>query len=72
MDDYDRLFQLCDALAGSGIVLDIEERMNDVQNRYGTYPINKWNSNLNLKTYFEDKAGRDIYRLVKKDQFSII
>ena len=30
MDDYDRLIQLCDAMAGSEGVLDIEERMNDV------------------------------------------
>lgn len=31
MDDYDRLIQLCDSLAGSEGVLDIEERMNDVK-----------------------------------------
>ena len=29
-DDYDRLIQLCDSLAGAEGVLDIEDRMNDV------------------------------------------
>lgn len=71
MDDYDRLIQLCDSLAGAGIVLNIEERMNDVKTRYGSYPQDKWNANLYLKSYFEEKAGMDIYRLVEKDSFSI-
>ena len=43
MDDYDRLIQLCDALAGAEGVLDIEERMGDVKRRYGYYPEDKWN-----------------------------
>ena len=30
MDDYDRLIQLCDALAGSEGVLDMEERMEEI------------------------------------------
>lgn len=37
-DDYDRLIQLCDSLAGAEGVLDIEDRMNDVKKRYGFYP----------------------------------
>lgn len=60
-DDYDRLIQLCDALAGNGCVLDIEARMQDVKNRYGFYPQPKWDTNLFLKRYFEEKAGEDIY-----------
>ncbi len=71
-DDYDRLIQLCDALAGAGIVLDMEERMLDVKSRYGSYPQDKWNANLRLKAYFEEKAGADIYQLVGKNSFSII
>ena len=55
MDDYDRLIQLCDSLAGAEGVLDIEERMGDVKRRYGYYPEDKWNINLDLKRYFEDK-----------------
>ena len=34
-DDYDRLVQLCDSIAGAEGVLDIEERMLDVKRRYG-------------------------------------
>lgn len=33
-DEYDRLIQLCDCLAGAEGVLDIENRMNDVKKRY--------------------------------------
>ena len=58
MDEYDRLIQLCDSLAGAEGVLDIEERMGDVKRRYGTYPQEKWDSNLALKKHFEEKVGR--------------
>ena len=68
-DDYDRLIQLCDALAGAEGVLDIEKRMEDVKVRYGFYPQAKWDRNLALKTYFEKKAGRNIYTIVEKDTF---
>lgn len=69
MDEYDRLIQLCDALAGVEGVLDIEERMEDVKCRYGSYPQAKWDSNLALKEYFEGKIGKDIYSVVDKDSF---
>jgi len=70
-DDYDRLIQLCDALAGSQGVLDIEERMGDVKARYGMYPQAKWDRNLELKAYFEEKMGMDVYEAVGKDTFRI-
>lgn len=66
-DDYDRLIQLCDSLAGCEGVLDIEERMNDVKRRYGSYPQEKWAANIRLKAYFEEKAGRNIYEVVEKE-----
>ncbi|MDE6015783.1 MAG: HD domain-containing protein [Acetatifactor sp.] len=69
MDEYDRLIQLCDSLAGAEGVLDIEERMEDVKRRYGSYPQNKWDGNLKLKEHFEEKMGRDIYVVVDKDSF---
>ncbi len=69
MDDYDRLIQLCDSLAGSEGVLDIEERMNDVKKRYGRYPKEKWDSNIRLKEYFEKKTGKDIYDVVEKETY---
>ena len=69
MDEYDRLIQLCDSLAGAECVLDIEARMEDVRRRYGSYPKEKWNSNLALKKHFEDRIGKDIYVVVDKDSF---
>ena len=68
-DDYDRLIQLCDSLAGSEGVLDIEERMGDVKRRYGAYPREKWDANIALKGYFEKKTGRNIYELTEKDTY---
>ncbi|MGM9942224.1 MAG: HD domain-containing protein [Bulleidia sp.] len=70
-DDYDRLIQLCDALAGNGIVLDCEERMMDVRNRYGYYPQTKWDTNLKLKEYFEAKTGHNIYELLHQDTWHL-
>lgn len=68
-DDYDRLIQLCDSLAGAEGVLDIEDRMNDVKKRYGFYPQDKWDSNMRLKRYFEEKMKKDIYLVCEKDSF---
>ena len=70
VDDYDRLIQLCDALAGSDGVLNIEERMLDVKRRYGFYPREKWDTNMRLKAYFEAKAGENIYEIVERDTYS--
>lgn len=69
-DEYDWLIQLCDCLAGAEGVLDIENRMNDVKKRYGFYPQDKWNSNMNLKQYFEGKMNKDIYLICEKDTFA--
>ena len=69
MDEYDRLIQLCDAIAGADGVLDIAERMTDVRNRYGSYPKTKWEKNLALKKYFEKKANGEIYSIVEKSTY---
>jgi len=69
MNDYDKLIQLCDALAGAEGVLDIEKRMEDVKSRYGAYPQAKWDSNMAIKKYFEDKMGKDVYVVVDKANF---
>lgn len=71
MNDYDRLIQLCDAMAGSERVLNMEERMEDVRQRYGSYPQEKWNANLRLKQYFEEKAGKSIDEIVEKETFRL-
>ncbi len=71
MDEYDRLIQLCDSIAGPQQVLDIEERMNDVKRRYGFYPQEKWDINLKIKKHFEEKMGKNIYIVVEKNTFSL-
>ena len=69
-DDYDKLIQLCDAIAGADGVMDIIDRMSDVKRRYGSYDPEKWQTNLDLKMYFEDKMGMDLYTAVEKDTYS--
>ena len=64
-DDYDRLIQLCDAMAKSTGIVPMEERMLDVKRRYGNYPQQKWDANFALKAYFENKTGCDLYTIVK-------
>ncbi len=68
-DEYDKLIQLCDALAGADGVLDIVQRMEDVKRRYGYYPQAKWDANLALKRHFEEKTGENIYVLVEKETY---
>lgn len=60
-DDYDRLIQLCDAISGADGVVEMEARRADVKRRYGSYPQEKWESNLALRRYFEQKCGQDLY-----------
>ncbi len=71
MNEYDRLIQLCDSLAGAEGVMNIEERMEDVRKRYGDYPQEKWNRNLELKREFENKTGKNIYLVVEKETFRL-
>lgn len=63
-DDYDLLIQLCDGMAGAEGIMKMEDRMNDVKRRYGSYPQEKWDRNMELKALFEKRAGKDIYELV--------
>lgn len=65
-DDYDRLVQLCDALAmPSGFCL-LEKRFVDVTMRYGVHPatIDRWKKILEIKERFEDQIGCSIYALL--------
>ena len=68
-DDYDRLIQLCDSIAGAECVMDQIDRMTDVKNRYGGYDQDKWDINIKLKEYFEEKMGLDLYVAVDKANF---
>ena len=59
-DDYDKLVQLCDSIALPDGPTKIEVRMNDVKERYGYYPLSKWNKHIEIKQYFEEKSGLNI------------
>lgn len=64
MDDYDRLIQLCDTLAGAGAVVDMDARMDDVERRYGMFPPGKREAKKQLRAYFEQRCGQDLYALL--------
>lgn len=62
-DDYDRLVQLCDALAlPTGFCL-LEKRFVDVTIRYGFHPttIDRWKAVLDIQKHFEEILGHSIY-----------
>ena len=62
-DDYDRLIQLCDALAVDYGFVILEKRFVDVTRRYGIMEnyIRGWDVAFNIKEYFEKKMGCSIY-----------
>jgi hypothetical protein len=65
-NDYDKLIQLCDAIAlPSGFTL-MEKRMVDVALRHGfhEYIIPKWKETFEIKKYFENKMGKSIYNIL--------
>lgn len=65
-DDYDRLVQLCDALAMPTGFCILEKRFVDVTIRYGIHPatIDRWKKILEIKELFEKKIGCSIYNLL--------
>ena len=65
-EDYDKLIQLCDALALPDGATYIEKRLVDVVMRRGfnDLTIQKWKSFFGLKEYFDKKTGTDIYKLI--------
>jgi len=65
-DDYDRLIQLCDALAlPTGFCL-IEKRLVDVAIRRGmnSTTVDKWKATFQVKSDFEARIGKSIYSLL--------
>ena len=64
-NDYDKLIQLCDALALSNGVCCVEKRLVDVTIRHGfnQYTISKWKAFLELRDYFSNKINKSIYEL---------
>lgn len=63
---YDKLIQLCDALAlPTGYCL-MEKRMLDVAIRHGVnqYTIEKWKATFEIQNYFEERIGKSIYKIL--------
>ncbi|MEN6409799.1 MAG: HD domain-containing protein [Anaerolineaceae bacterium] len=63
---YDRLIQLCDALAAPTGFCLVEQRMVDVALRYGTnaFMMDKWKAIFDLKEGFETSIGCSIYSVL--------
>lgn len=63
-DDYDRLIQLADYMSGAHGVSTIERRYCSVMRRHGlTHPREILNQIYELKRYFDEKCGIDVYEL---------
>ncbi|MEW6181408.1 MAG: HD domain-containing protein [Chloroflexota bacterium] len=65
-DDYDRLIQLCDALALPDGFCLMEKRMVDVALRHGLneYTLPRWRAYFRLKEAFEAQLGCSVYELL--------
>lgn len=65
MDDYDRLLQLCDALALSEGICLIEKRLVSVVLRHGVNPHMqaKWRATMEIREDFEKRMGCSVYSL---------
>jgi len=65
-DDYDRLIQLCDALAFINGYYLIEKRMVEAALRHGIneYTTLKWKATFEIKEYFEKKMGKSVYSIL--------
>ena len=68
-DDYDRLIQLCDALATAEGVIPVEPRLLDVAIRHGVGERyqEKWRGFLAIKKDFDRKCGCNIYSLFRDE-----
>lgn len=65
-DDYDKLLILCDALADANGYCILEKRFVDTTRRYGifAFTVDRWNKTFEIKSYFENKIGQSVYRLL--------
>lgn len=65
-DDYDKLIQLCDAISLPNGACLMEKRFVDVALRHGlpSFTLDKWKAFMDLKRYFDEKCGCNIYTLL--------
>ena len=69
-DDYDKLIQLCDSMCMAEGVCLLEVRLIDVARRYNTCNqsiLNKWNAYFEIKNYFDNRCGINIYNLFHEE-----
>lgn len=64
-NEYDRLIQLCDALAMAEGICLLEKRLMDVALRHGinAYTLPRWQAIFALQAHFEEVLGCSLYRL---------
>jgi hypothetical protein len=64
--EYDRLIQLCDALAMAEGICLLEKRLMDVALRHGinAYTLPRWQGIFALQQHFEEVVGCSLYRLL--------
>ena len=67
-DDYDRLIQLCDSLAMADGTINLKARMDDVERRHGYFPEEKRQAHYRLKETFDEKAGMDLYPVLRASE----
>jgi len=69
LNEYDRLIQLCDALAMPNGISTIEERLFEGNLRHGfnAYTQRKWQAFLDLKKEFDALCGMNIYQLFRDE-----
>lgn len=65
-DEYDKLIQLCDALALPNGFSLLEKRMVDVALRNGVneYIVSKWKATFEIQQHFERIIGKSIYSIL--------
>ncbi|MEE0264247.1 MAG: phosphohydrolase, partial [Acutalibacteraceae bacterium] len=65
-NNYDKLIQLCDAISLPNGACIMEKRFVDVALRHGVneLTIKKWKSFIEIKKYFDELCGCDIYSLL--------
>jgi len=64
-NDYDKLIQLCDCIGSTQGICTMEKRLIDVVMRhgFGGLTIKRWQAFFDLKEYFNQMCGKNIYKL---------
>ena len=64
-DDYDRLIQLCDCLGTAQGIVTMDKRNIEgvLRKGFNENTIKVWSSYYDLKNYFDNKCGMNIYNL---------